>query len=287
MSEQNICIIVDSGSDMLPDEAEKLGVKLLPLKVRFGDEEFDDGVTLSRDEFYNRLIESDELPKTSLIAPAVYEEAFRQEVKAGHKVVCLVISSGVSGCYQSALVAADDYEGDVFVIDTKQFCGPEYILTLRAVELRKAGFTAEEIAKVIEKEKTRVKVVALFDTLEYLKLGGRISAAAAGIGGMLSIKPVVSIKDGGVDVVGKARGSKNGNNHLMRFVEENGGIDWDKPIMLSWSGISDDLLEKYIEDSASLYEGRNAADLPRSRVGATIGTYSGPGAIAFSFYPKN
>lgn len=281
-----ITIVADSGSDLLPHEAKELGIELIALTVRFGEEEFLDGETLSRDEFYDKLVNSDQFPKTSLISPQRYQECFEREVEAGNKVICLVLSSGVSGSYQSAVLAAQEFEGEVFVIDTRHFCGSMNILVRRACALRKEGLAAEQIVAAIEKEKNEVCIVALFDTLEYLKKGGRISAAAATVGSLISLKPVMTIADGSVAVIGKARGSKKGNNHLMEYVQDHGGIDWSRPILLSYSGMTDEMLEQYIKDSAVLYEGRKAEDLPRSRVGATIGTYTGPGAIAFSFFAK-
>lgn len=282
--ENTITIITDSGSDLLKEEAEALGVTLLPITVRFDDREYLDGINITRDEFYEEL-RPDHLPKTSLISPAAYEDCFREAVNKGCEVLCLTMSAEISGCFQSATLAAGDFAGKVTVIDTRQFCGSEQLLVRRACELRDQGMPLSEIVKILDREKKEVALIALFDTLDYVKAGGRISGAKAAIGSLLNIKPVISITDGAVDVVGKARGSKKGNNYLMEFVKMHGGIDWNRPILLSYSGQSDALLEQYISDSAVLYEGRTAASLPRSRVGATIGTYAGPGAIAFSFFP--
>lgn len=282
--ENKITVITDSGSDLLEEEAEALGVTLLPITVRFDDMEYLDGITITRDEFYEKLA-PDNLPKTSLISPAAYGEVFRKAVDEGNEVICLTMSAEISGCYQSAALAAQDFDGKVTVIDTRHFCGSEQLLVRRACELRDSGLSAVTIVDTLEREKKEVAIIALFDTLDYVKAGGRISGAKAAIGSLLNIKPVISITDGAVDVIGKARGSKKGNNYLMEFVKSHGGIDWSRPILLSYSGLSDELLEQYIADSAVLYEGRAAADLPRSRVGATIGTYAGPGAIAFAFFP--
>jgi DegV family protein with EDD domain len=281
-----IRIITDSASDIPQDKAKEWGITVIPLKVRFGEEEFLDGVTLTSDMFYSRLVESDELPKTSQIPPFEFEEEFEKAVEAGDDVICLTLSSGVSGCYQSACIAAQEFDGKVRVIDTKQFCISEYIIVQRAVQLRDEGKSADEITEIIEKEKKFARVISVFDTLEYLKMGGRISSAAAMAGGILSIKPVVTIEDGAVAVVGKARGSKNGNNMLIQYIDKHGGIDYDKPMCLAYSGLSDDLLLKYKEDSKHLYEGY-VDDIPIEHVGATIGTYAGPGAIACAYFHKN
>ncbi len=280
-----IMIVTDSASDISQELAEKWNIKVLPLKIRFGEKEFLDGVTLTYDKFYQKLIESDELPKTSQIPPFEYEETFREAVDKGDDVICLCLSQGVSGCYQSACLAAQDFGDAVHVIDTTQFCISEYILVERAVNLRDEGKSAAEITDIIEKEKKYARVISVFDTLEYLKLGGRISSAAAIAGGVLAIKPVITIEDGKVAVVGKARGSKNGNNLLMQFIDKHGGIDYDKPVCLGYTGLSDEMLLKYKEDSKHLYEG-HVDNLPIAHVGAAIGTYAGPGAIACAYFHK-
>ena len=280
-----IRIITDSASDVSQERAKEWGIKVVPMKVRFGDEEFLDGVTLSYKDFYEKLVETDEIPKTSQIPPFEFEELFREAVDAGDDVICLCLSSGVSGCYQSACIAADEVGDRVHVIDTKQFCISEYILVKRAVDLRNEGKTAEEIVATIEEEKKRARVISVFDTLEYLKLGGRISSAAAIAGGVLSIKPVITIDDGVVQVVGKARGSKNGNNMLKQYIIKGGGIDFSRPTCLAYSGLSDDMLKKYLEDSKEFYVGHEDT-LEVANVGAAIGTYAGPGAIAVAYFEK-
>ena len=128
--------------------------------------------------------------------------------------------------------------------------------------------------------------MALLDTLEYLKKGGRISSTVALAGTLLNIKPVIAVEDGEVAILGKARGSKNGGNMLMTQVEKAGGIDFSKPFCLAYTGLSDALLKKYVADSASLYEGK-ADYLPIHTIGSTIGTHVGPGAIAVAFFGNN
>ena len=284
----SVRIITDSASDISQELAKELNITVLPLKVRLGEEEFLDGVTLSNRQFYERLIETDEIPKTSQITPFEYRSNFEKAVKAGDQVVCFTLSSGVSGSYQSACVAAQEFEGDVFVVDTQQFCISEAIIVERAVQMRDMGMSAAEIFAAIEAEKKDAHVLAIFNTLEYLKLGGRISAAAAFAGGLLSLKPVLTIEDGVVRILGKARGSRNGNNMLTEFAEKLGGIDFGRPFCFGYTGFSDEMLKKYIHDSARLYEDKIDVNDPGNfrihKVGATIGTYAGPGAIAVAFF---
>lgn len=278
-------IITDSASDISQEKAKEWGITVLPLKVRFGDEEFLDGVTLSSTDFYKKLVETDEIPKTSQISPYDYSEEFRKADEAGDEIIYFSLSSGVSGSYQSACIAAEDFSDNIYIVDTKQFCISEYIIVQRAVQLRDQGLNAKEIIDTITPELQKAHVIAVFDTLEYLKLGGRISSAAAFAGNILMIKPVITIEDGVVMVIGKARGSKNGHNMLMEFVKKTGGIDFDKPICLAYSGFSDEILKKYVEDSKVLYEGQEDK-IQYAVAGATIGTYTGPGAIALAYFEK-
>lgn len=155
-----------------------------------------------------------------------------------------------------------------------------------ALQLRDQGLSAQEIGAVLEQEKPHIRLIALLDTLEYLKKGGRISPAVALAGSLLSIKPVIAVENGEVTILGKARGSKNGNNMLMSLVEKSGGINFEKPFSLAYSGLSDMLLQKYISDSAHLYQGK-AVHLPVARIGSTIGTHAGPGAVAVAFFSNH
>lgn len=278
-------ILTDSASDISQEKAKEWNITVLPLNIRFGDEEYLDGVTLSSEDFYRKLIETDQVPKTSQISPYKYAEQFKEAEDNGDELIYFSISSQVSGCYQSATIAAADFSDKIHIVDSKQFCISEYIIVQRAVQLRDQGLSAKEILAVMEKDIDKAHVIAVFDTLEYLKLGGRISAAAAFAGGLLMIKPVITIEEGVVKVIGKARGSKNGHNMLMEFVKKTGGIDISKPTCLAYSGLSSDILTKYVEDSKALYEGYEDK-LQYAIAGAAIGTYTGPGAIAFAYFEK-
>ncbi len=278
-------IATDSASDISQERAKEWGITVIPLRVRFGEEEFLDGVTLSSEDFYKKLVETDEVPKTSQITPFEFAEVFKAADEANDELIFFSISAGVSGSYQSACLAAADYSDNIHVVDTRQFCISEFIIVQRAVQLRDQGMGAKEIMDVISEEMKKAHVISVFDTLEYLKLGGRLSSAAAFAGSVLMIKPVITIENGEVKVIGKARGSRNSHNMLMEFVKKTGGIDFERPICLAYSGFSDEMLKKYVEDSKELYEG-NEDKLQYATVGATIGTYAGPGAIALAYFEK-
>ena len=281
-----IKFIIDSASDIVPAEAERLGLIHLPMVVRFGDKEYLDAVTLSHSEFYEKLIESDELPTTSQISPATYDDAITEALHTCDTVIIITVSSKLSGTYQSAVIAAQEHDGKVFVVDSESVCIGERLLILRALEMQSQGLSAEQIVEQLNEEKKHIRVMALVDTLEYLKKGGRISAATAFAGGLLSIKPVIAIENGEVAVIGKARGSKNANNLLRELVTKCGGINFDKPYALAYSGISDTLLQKYIEDSKEIWE-HGTSSLPITTVGCSIGTHAGPGAVAVAFFETN
>ena len=274
-------IIVDSTADLLPHLAQQ--VTVIPLTIRFGDREFVDGITIDSRKFYEMLVESDELPTTSQANPAVFEAAFAEAVAGGYEVVCITCSGKLSGTHQSAVIAAEEYSGKVFVVDSQTIALGSAILTEYALGLVNKGLNAEEIAWKLLQKREKVRLIAMLDTLEYLKKGGRISATVALAGGLLNIKPVVSIEDGEIKMLGKARGSRQGNNLLVQEIQKAGGVDFGKPLLLGYTGLSDELLKKYIADSAALWQG-NVENLPVQIVGSVVGTHAGPGAVAVAFF---
>ena len=276
-------IITDSGFDV-PD-ASDARLTVLPLSITFGDTTYADGVDLTNDRFFELLIESDELPKTSQATPYAYTQIFEQVRAAGDEAVVITLSSGLSGTYQSALTAAADYP-EVHVVDSKNVTIAQGILVQYALRLVDEGRAADEIASLVESARERLVLLALLDTLEYLKRGGRIPKSVGAIGELLSIKPVVGVRDGEVVMLGKARGSKNGRNLLHQEVEKN-GIDFAMPVLIGYSGLSDKLLRKYLEDNRAIWEDKVAEeDLPITSVGATVGTHVGPNAIALAFFRR-
>lgn len=273
-------IIVDSTADLVPEIKER--VHIVPLTLRFGDEEYIDGVTIDHKTFYEKLIESDVLPTTSQATPDAFMKEFQKAKEAGEEAVVITLASNFSGTYQSAMIASEEYD-NVYVVDSRSAAMGSAILIEIAFRLLDEGKTAKEIAEVLEIEKEKIVVVALVDTLEYLKKGGRISKAVAFAGGVLNIKPVLSVIGGEISMLGKARGSKMGNNLLVQEIDKAGGIDFTKPVLLGYSGISDALLLKYIEDSRHLWEG-NLKEVRYTTVGSVIGTHAGPGAVVVAFF---
>ena len=276
----NTRIIVDSTTELMPEYRER--VKVIPLIVRFGEEEYIDGVTIDHKTFYEKLIESDVLPATSQANPDTFMRAFDEIKAAGESAVVITLSSKLSGTYQSAIIAAEDYD-NIYVVDSGTVTIGASIFTELALKYLDEGMDARTVAEKLEEDKKKIHIVALVDTLEHLKKGGRISKTVAFAGTLLNIKPVISVTDGEINMLGKARGSKMGNNLLVQEIEKAGGIDFSKPVLLGYSGLSDILLKKYIEDSRHIWDS-NLESVRYTTIGSVIGTHAGPGAIAVAFF---
>ena len=275
-------IIVDSTTDLVTEIKEK--VHIVPLTVHFGQEEYIDGVTIDHKAFYEKLVETDVHPSTSQATPVAFEKEYDKVHESGEMAVVITLSSKLSGTYQSAMIAAQDYD-NIYVVDSSSVAIGSGILVEYAIKLLDEGLNAKEIAERLEEAKKKVVVVALVDTLEYLQKGGRVSKAVAFAGGVLNIKPVLSLIDGDINILGKARGSKMGNNLLVHQIDKAGGIDFSKPVLLGYTGISNALLLKYIDDSRHLWE-HNLEQVRYTTIGSVIGTHAGPGAVAVAFFKK-
>ena len=247
-NKMKVRIIVDSTADMAPRYRGRAAVA--PLTIHFGGEELIDGVSIDRRRFYERLVESDELPTTSQASPAVFQQLYEDAKRAGESAVVITISSKLSGTYQSACLAAVDYE-NVYVVDSLSAAIGTGILAEYAIGCAEAGMDA-------------------------------VSLAARGL---LSIKPVVTIQDGEIALIGKARGSRQGNNLLVEKIHACGGIDFQLPILLGYTGLSDAFLRKYVDDSRALWE-HGTDSLDEALISGVIGTHAGPGAVAVAFFRK-
>ncbi len=283
----SVRIITDSASDMSP--AEHPALRVLPLSVTFGTDVYMDGVDIDHQRFYEMLVERDELPKTGQVNPYAFSQAIAEAREAGDEAVIITVGAKLSGTNQSARTAlAEAPGGDVYVVDSNNVTLGERVLVEYALRLVDEGRSAAQIAAAVEAVRDRVVVIGLLETLEYLVRGGRLSAAAGAVGTLLNVKPVVAVEVGLIVQLGKARGSKNGRNLLNQKVEKAGGIDFSMPLALGYTGLSDAVLKKYIEDSAALWAGHTEGELPVHTIGATIGTHVGPGAVAVAFFqPAN
>ncbi len=280
-----IKILIDSASDISEKEAKEMGIDMISMQVLFGNEEYLDGLTLFPQTFYEKLIESDDLPKTSLINEYRWKEKMLECLGSEDKLIVITLSSKLSGTYAAAKKAAMHFQDRVFVVDSLNAAIGERLLCEYALRLRNEGLLAQEIVNKLEEKKKKINVMAVISTLEYLKKGGRISSAVAIAGSVFSIKPVVAVLDGEVKVVGKAVGSRKGNNLLNKLIEETGGIDFSMPFGAVWSGLDRAVLDKYIFDSAALWKGKTEK-VPCYILGGTIGAHIGPNAVGVGFFSK-
>ena len=274
-----------TAADLTAAELNAPGVTVVPLSVTFGTDVYMDGVDIDHQRFYEMLVERDELPKTGQVNPYAFSQAIAEAREAGDEAVIITVGAKLSGTNQSARTAlAEAPGGDMFVVDSNNVTLGERVLVEYALRLVDEGQGAAQVAAAVEAVRDRVVVIGLLETLEYLVRGGRLSAAAGAVGTLLNVKPVVAAEDGLIVQLGKARGSKNGRNLLNQKVEKAGGIDFSMPLALGYTGLSDAVLKKYIEDSAALWAGHTEGELPVHTIGATIGTHVGPGAVAVAFF---
>ena len=291
----SVKLMVDSACDIARDEVVAAGAAFLPLHVRMGEHDYLDGVDLTHEEFYNRLTQGKEQPTTSQISPGFFEEAFRRSLAKGEEVVCLTVSSGLSGTCASALMARDELplheRGRVHIVDSENVSIGEQVLFRYAMRCLGQGMGASELVEELNMRKQDIRVFALLDTLEYLRRGGRISAVSAAAGTLLNVKPIVAVQAGAIVAVGKARGAKAGRAQLAHLVEGEGGIDLAMPHVAAYSGIDDSAMRDFLRGSAGLF-GVDSTDeaglesIPTSGIGATIGTHVGHGAIGVAFFTK-
>ena len=277
----SVKIIIDSTVDVADRYKDRM--RIVPLTVRFGNEEYKDRIELGAQEFYEKLVASDVMPSTSQANISDFEQTFREETKNCDEIIVITVSSKLSGTYNSALIAAEEYPDKVYVVDSLSVSIGAGILAQFAVELASVGLNAKGIVKRLKVERENIKVIAMFDTLEYLKRGGRLSATAAFAGTVLALKPIITVKDGEIVVLGKARGSKHANNYLIREIVASGGANFSKPLLYGYTGFEDTLLQRFIEESRHILEGEGD-ELDVAIVGSVVGTHAGPGAIAIAFF---
>lgn len=278
-----IKLIIDSSADIDKKEAESLGIIMVPMIITIGSEEYYDGVNITPKEFYGKLINEKQLPKTAQVTPFRFEEVFESVTKDGDEVIAITLSSKLSGTFNAAKMASEKFGGKVYVVDSKNATVGERLLIQYALTLINKGWSAKKIYSELENVKGRIVLMGALDTLEYLKRGGRISSATAFIGGMLNIKPIVHLIDGEVKMLGKARGNKK-SYELMNEVLKEKSIDFTMPYGVLWTGLDDVNALKYIEDNVHLWQGY-PSPTPYI-VGSTIGTHVGPGVVGIAYFKK-
>ena len=275
-----IRIITDSTSDLSPARARELNIDVVPLQVLFGQEAFLDGVEMTQEAFYARLAASQELPTTSQINPDAFQALFQKYVDQGDQVVGIFLSSKLSGTCQSAFIAKELVEGgEVYVVDSHTVTFALALLVEEAAAMRDRGRSAAEIAAAMEDLAQRVRLLAVVETLLYLKKGGRISAATAIVGGLLGINPIVGVTgEGTVEALGKARGMKAGFRQIAALIEKEPA---DPAYRVAYG---------HANAPAAMESCREAVEtlLPCAApvigsIGAVVGTHAGPGAAGVAY----
>jgi DegV family protein with EDD domain len=282
-----VFVITDSASDITQEEAVDLGIHVVPLTTTFPDGTYRDGVDIKAEDFYEKVAATDSIPSTSQPSPAEFLSAFETFLASADGIVCITISSGLSGTYQSACIARDDLPEQlrprVHIVDSLTCSISEGLLVRVATQMRDEGKTAETIAAELERQRDKVHIVAFVDTLDYLSKGGRMPKALSAAATLLSIHPVIGTIDGKVALLGQARGPKKGQNVLTKVVRQHGGVNFAQPFRLAYSGGGRDLLERYWKENDDLHAAWHG-EPPVSMLGPVIGSHSGPGAIAVAFF---
>ena len=275
-------ILTDSSCDLSPARCEELGVEMLPLTVNFGEESFRANIDISNDAFYQKLATVSELPKTAQITPAFFEQIFKEYKECGDDVVCLFISSQMSGTLQSARIAKNLVGADnIQLPDTLNVTFALGLLVEEAAKMRERGLSAAEIASEVEALIPRVRLWALIDDLKYLKMGGRLSATSALVASILGICPIITLENGLVEVVGKARGKKAAFKFMQNMVEKE-PISNDFSVTIGHAAVPktrDDFMDFM---SAELKK----REIHKLDIGSIVGTHTGPGACGLAYIRK-
>lgn len=275
-----IRILTDSTCDLERERAQELGVEIIPITIHFADRSYVAGEEITTAEFYEKLSQAETLPTTSQITPIRFEEIFRRYVEAGDEIIGLFISSRLSGTYQSAMVARDAVAPEkIYIVDTLNVTFGAAILIEEAVKMRSRGMSADGIASGIAKLVPRIRIAAYADTLKYLKMGGRISAATAVLGGALGILPMIAVQNGEVISIGKVRGQRNAFQFLLRYMEEYRRCP-EYPLVFAHSN-SPAALERFLCFCAE--KGIRKKDSFVINIGSVVGTHLGPGAVGVAY----
>jgi DegV family protein with EDD domain len=265
-------IVTDSTSDLLPDEAAPLGVTVVPLTVRFGEEQFRDGVDLGADGFYARLARGGTSPTTSQPSPEAFASVYRELLQdPDDQVLSIHISQKLSGTLQSATLAAREHQGRVHVVDSGSVSMGIQFLVRGALRDRAGGADVDTVVRNAEARRERVTVYVLLDTLTYLHRGGRIGAAQAFLGGVLSVKPLLRVA-GEVHPQARVRNRRQGIDRMLALLAEAGPLE---AVGAMHSG-APELLD---EVRARLVAAYPELDLTSGQIGPVVGTYAGPRAV--------
>ena len=273
-------IYADSTCDIAPEAAEKLDIRLIPMSINIDDMTYRQNVDLSAADFYKKLSESKTPPTTFQLTPYDLEQIYKDATADGSEVVTIHLSSAISGTYQSATLAAREVSG-VYPVDSQNVTAGMALLTLTAAALRDEGESAKSIAEKLKELSDRVFLLAYMPTLKYLVRGGRISSSAGLVGSALNVYPIISIKDGIIKNIGKARGKNRTHQEMLRILDSH-GIDKRYGVVFAHATAAENL-EAFKSHLKGRIEGCASMDC---EIGAVIGAHSGPGAVGIAFIAK-
>ena len=279
-------IITDSASDILQDEAEKLGVRLVHLDIMLGGEHFNLNTHEMFDRFYRMLAERDDFPTTSQPSPEAYMELYEEARERGEDVLVICLSGALSGTVESARIAAglSGWEDRIAIMDTRHAIASQRLLAEEAARLRDEGKAASEIIPRLEYLRDRIRICGVLDKLEYLRRGGRIPSGLAKVGDLLSIKPVVAGDDGAVAPIGKARGRHAGEKRLRQEFEKH---PYDPAWQITFVySLGMEIVEEFASRFCELF-GIDRAATRDVQIGPTIGAHLGPDCVGLCFVAKD
>ena len=273
-------IITDSTADVPEELVKEFNIRVVPLTVNFGDASYKDGIDITTEQFFEKLVKSDVLPTTSQVTPGQFEDIFREELKENDSIICVTLSSKASGTYQAAMIAKDMFDdANITIIDSMLLSYSYGMIVVDAARMAAEGKGHNEIASMTEERIKKIQVYFIVDTLEYLKKGGRLSSAQAIIGSMLDIKPVLGLKDGMVVPIDKIRGKKRVMTKIVEIIKSRGHTLDGKKVSFA-HGLVPDKLEEFKEAILNEF---NPASIEETVVGCVIGTHAGPGVLALFF----
>lgn len=271
-----IKVVTDSTSDILPDEAERLGIDVVPLTVRFGDAQFRDGLDLGPDAFYRKLATTTVQPSTSQPTPEQFAEVYRRHISAGDSVVSVHISAKLSGTLQSASLAAQEFPaGAVRVVDSMTVSAGLQILVLGILSDIASDCAIDEVEQRAMSRRDRVGVYVLLDTLTYLQRGGRIGRAQGLVGGILNVKPLLTVRDGEVHPQARVRSRQQGITKIVELAAAQRPLDALAVFHCGAPELIDLIAPRLRADHPGL-------ELMVGQLGAVVGTYSGPGGVGIA-----
>ena len=277
---EKIKIITDSTLDLQSDIIKEKDIEVLPLLINFGEESYLDGVEINTKEMLDRIERDNILPTTAQVTPNRFEEVFKKYLDEGYKIVTLVLSSEMSGTYQSACIAKNMLDSDdIVVIDSRNVTSGLGVLVLKACEFRDNGDNIFEIEEKIKNIIPKVKSSLSFESLENLVRGGRLSKTAGAIGSVLGLRLILEVKDGQMAVKDKVRGSKKALKKVISDFE-NGNVDTNSPIVLL------EILNEEIYSGLKKYFEENNINYIDAKVGCTVGIHSGTRACGIFFVEK-